>query len=526
VKQLIHHGIYIPQYFPLGLKLKFKGKVLILDSEAEQMAIAFAKKFSTNYANDPLFVSNFLEDFSKKLRVSGSCKVEDFDWSDVTNYLERERKRKESLTREEKKMIAEERKKTREALIEKYGYAIVDGKRIVLQNWIVEPPGLFTSKGRNPLRGRWKKEIRREEITLNLSEKPDGLDEGWKEIVWRSNCMWIASWRSPINGKMKYVWFSPKSSIRQNREIKKWNKAFELKSKIKDVERHIRNNINQRDVNKRKIATVVYLIKESGIRVGDEKIAGEMGTVGCTTLKAENLKIDGNKVYLNFVGKDYVYWQRELTLPNLVVKNIQKFKNEAGDGLIFDGINSQKVAKFLQEVVPDVSAKTFRTMIAGITFKNAINETHVHFKKGEFENTIRFKYVNLAVAKRLNHKRKLMDKFEEKLKKREEKMKLKKTEYEDLLTKFNKADLKDKEKIKMKEDKAEESAHKALLEYQLYKDTLEWNLNTSLTSYIDPRLVIEYAKKKKVPIEHIYSKSLREKFSWALLENDECKNNQ
>jgi DNA topoisomerase-1 len=495
----------------------------MLDSEAEQMAVAFAKKFGTSYANDQLFVSNFFEDFAKKLGIAGSCKVEDFDWTDITGYLEREKKRKEILTREEKKRTADERKKIRDALKEKFGYAIVDGKRIVLQNWIVEPPGLFTSKGRNPLRGRWKKEIKREDITLNLSEKPEGLDKGWKEIVWRSSCMWIACWRNPLNSKMKYVWFSPSSSIRQKREIKKWDKAIELKSKIKEVERNIRDSFNQKDENRKKVATVVHLIKESGMRVGDEKIAGEMGTVGCTTLKADNLKIDGNRVLLDFVGKDYVHWQRELVLPNMIVKNIQRFKNNAGKGLIFDGMNSQKVAKFLQEVVPDVSAKTFRTMIAGITLKNAIDGTRQSFNKGEFESTIRFRYVNLAVAKKLNHKRKLPDKFEEKLKKKEEKMERKKTEYIGLLAKLDKAGGKEKEKMEKKIEKIKQSARKTSLEYQLYKDASEWNLSTSLTSYIDPRLVTEYAKKNKVPIERIYSKSLREKFSWALLANNECK---
>jgi len=404
-------------------------------------------------------------------------------------------------------------------LKERYGYATVDGKRVILQNWIVEPPGIFTSKGGNPLRGRWKKEIKREEITLNLSEKPNGLDGGWKEIVWKSSCMWIACWRNPLNRKMKYVWFSPSSSIRQNKEIKKWDKAIELESKIREVEKNIKRTLSSKDENKRKIATVVYLIKESGIRVGDERIAGEMGTVGCTTLKPKNLQINGNKIILDFVGKDYVHWHRELELPTAVIENIQRLREKTEDGLIFDGINSQKVAKFLQEVVPAVSAKTFRTMIAGQTLKNAIKETKNDFRKNEFENIIRFKYINCAVAKRLNHKRKLPDKFEEKLKKKEEKNRRKKLEYDNLIAKYNTANEKEKEKIKKKIVRADLLTRKTLLEYKVYKDTSEWNLNTSLTSYIDPRLVAEYTQKNHVNIERIYSKSLREKFSWALLQN-------
>ncbi len=50
----------------------------------------------------------------------------------------------------------------------------------------------------------------------------------------------------------------------------------------------------------------------------------------------------------------------------------------------------------------------------------------------------------------------------------------------------------------------------------LYKDTAEYNLQTSLTSYIDPRLVVEYAQRNNLKIENVYTKTLKEKFSWAI----------
>ncbi|MEM3403253.1 MAG: hypothetical protein QXJ17_01690 [Nitrososphaeria archaeon] len=515
MKQLIHHGVYIPEYKSIGLTLKFEGRLLELNPETEQMAVAFVKKFGTAYVKDPVFVSNFLEDFTKKLGISKRANIEDFDWTDIFNYIEDEKKKKESLTREERKRLSEERKKYREALKEKYGYAIIDGIKVVLQNWVVEPPGIFVSKGKNPLRGRWKSAVTRKDITLNLSEKPEDLEEGWKEIVWKSNCMWIACWRNPLNGKMKYVWFSPNSRIRQDKEIKKWEKAQELRRKIKEVERHVKENLSSRDVDRRKVATAVYLIKESGIRVGDERVAGEMGTIGCTTLKSENVKVEGQKVILDFVGKDYVQWHRELILPSIVLKNLKMFKEQAQNGSIFNGINSQKVSRFLQEVTPGVSAKTFRTMIAGETLKEAIKDTDKLFGKDEFQGIIRFKYINCAVAKRLNHKKKLPDKFEEKLRKRQERMNKRRAEYEELKKEL--VDNKEAGKQLLKKlEKVEKLYQKAKLEFEVYRDTSEWNLSTSLNSYIDPRLVVEYARRNHIDINRLYSKSLREKFSWAL----------
>jgi DNA topoisomerase-1 len=157
-------------------------------------------------------------------------------------------------------------------------------------------------------------------------------------------------------------------------------------------------------------------------------------------------------------------------------------------------------------------------MIAGETLKKAIKDTKDLFGKGEFQGIIRFKYINCAVAKRLNHKRKLPDKFEEKLKKKQEKMEKRRTEYEELKKKF--MDVKGAGgKLLKKIKKAEMLYQKAKLEFEVYRDTSEWNLNTSLNSYIDPRLVVEYARRNNIDINRLYSKSLREKFSWAIEEN-------
>jgi len=46
--------------------------------------------------------------------------------------------------------------------------------------------------------------------------------------------------------------------------------------------------------------------------------------------------------------------------------------------------------------------------------------------------------------------------------------------------------------------------------------TREYNLGTSLKSYIDPTAYVKWAKKVKFDLEKFYPKTLRKKFSWAL----------
>jgi len=54
------------------------------------------------------------------------------------------------------------------------------------------------------------------------------------------------------------------------------------------------------------------------------------------------------------------------------------------------------------------------------------------------------------------------------------------------------------------------------LDLELTKLTREYNLGTSLKSYIDPTAYVKWAKKVNFDIEKFYPKTLRSKFNWAL----------
>jgi DNA topoisomerase-1 len=63
--------------------------------------------------------------------------------------------------------------------------------------------------------------------------------------------------------------------------------------------------------------------------------------------------------------------------------------------------------------------------------------------------------------------------------------------------------------IKWKAKKTEKDENKAV------------SLTTSKINYIDPRISVAWAKKWDVPIEKIFSKTLRQKFPWAMDVDDE-----
>ncbi|RLI40937.1 DNA topoisomerase I, partial [Candidatus Bathyarchaeota archaeon] len=110
MKQLIHNGILIPKYEWKRLHIRVKGKRILLSPKQEEMAVAWVKKIGTEYANDKVFVRNFFNDFSKALNLNETLSPEDFDFSEIIDYIEKEKMRKEQLTKEEKKRLREQKK--------------------------------------------------------------------------------------------------------------------------------------------------------------------------------------------------------------------------------------------------------------------------------------------------------------------------------------------------------------------------------------------------------------------------------
>ncbi|MEM5799521.1 MAG: DNA topoisomerase I [Candidatus Aenigmatarchaeota archaeon] len=560
--QLIHNGILVPTYEPKGFKIKFKGKEIKLTPEQEEMALAWVKKIGTPYVEDPVFIKNFFEDFCKALGVEGN--KDDFDFSEIIRFVNEEKLAKEKMTKEEKKTLAEQRKKIREQNKEKYGYAIVDGINVELGNYIAEPSSIFMGRGNHPLRGKWKQGPKQEDIILNLSPDAPRPEGNWKEIVWMSDCMWIAKWDDKLTGKEKYVWLADTSFVKQNREKEKFDKAIELEKKYDLLMKHIKDNLTSEDAKTRKIATVCYLIDAVKMRVGDEKDKDEADTVGATTLTTKNVKIkDNNVVVFDFLGKDSVHWHKEVELPEQVINNLKEFiANPGKKGTIFAGIRSENVNEFLSSIVPGVTAKVFRTYHATRTINDYLSKTKAKQEDSDEYKKYIATLANLQAAIVCNHKRtlpktwekalnkkiesfeKLKKQKEEVKKKMEDKLKQKIESYqkkikdveeklakaketgkeknvnslEERWKKLNKQMKETKEKmektLKEKMVKLQEKIEVMKLKIDATKQTRDYNLNTSLKSYIDPRVFYRWFKKVDFDWKKYYSKTLQRKFSW------------
>lgn len=495
-RTLTHNGVAFPDpYIPRGLSVRVSGQEVKLSPLAEEMAYQFAKKKDTPYVQDPVFVANFMKYFAKQLAptVSKQAKFTDFDFSQFYRLADEEKRDKETMTKEAKKSLAASRKEKREKLRELYGKALLDGKEIEVANWMAEPPGLFMGRGAHPLRGSWKPRVLPSDVTLNLGEDAPKPLGDWGEVVHDHESIWIARWIDKLTEKEKYVWPHESSDIQQSRNKEKYDKALRIGERLPKLQAAIRKKMEDRDEKVRKIATVCCLIDEVGMRVGDEKDEDEADTVGATTLRVEHIKrLDDQAIEFDFLGKDSVRWIKTMANPDpALVKNMGKFMSgKKPDKEIFDGISSTHVNAFLSGIVDGLSAKVFRTYHATKTVEESLASKEVT-KDDDFEKLRHAKLANLDAAIYCNHKRTIPKTWEASLEKKKQKL----AEY--------------------KAAGKAERVKKLEMDINLTERTKEYNLNTSMKNYIDPRIYKAWCDYVGLDWNKLYSKSLQRKFSWV-----------
>ncbi|HYY91121.1 MAG TPA: DNA topoisomerase I [Candidatus Dormibacteraeota bacterium] len=508
-KQLIHNGVaFPPLYEPKGLEIIINGGRIQLSLEAEELAYAWGKKRTTPYVQDSVFQTNFLSDFSKLLPSKfADVKYSEINFNPVYEYQQKEELRK--ADEELKKKLAAQRRDLRLQLKEKYGYATIDGTKTEFANYMVEPPSIFMGRGSHPMRGRWKPRIFPEDVVLNLSEDAPipapPVPGKWKDIAHDHESIWLAYWVDKLSQVRKYVWPSDVSDLRQERDKMKYENAKKLRRKLSDVRDFIEKNLDSPDLKARKLATVCYLIDNLAMRVGDEKEEDEADTVGASTLRVEHLRFLPKGVGFDFLGKDSVRWEKTLELDgndSPIRRNLQEFASgKRHDDLVFDGVTSEGVNRFLNKAMRGLTAKVFRTHHATETVQTYLGK-HNGFKSNDpaFIKLYHARMANLEAAIRCNHKRTPPKTWQNSLDKKQQRL----------------VELKTKEpKTEIQKHRLEERRKKLELDVKLQQRTRDYNLNTSLRNYIDPRVYKSWANRAEFDWESIYPKTLQRKFLWA-----------
>ena len=495
-KTLQHNGVYFPPvYSPGGLSVDVKGRAVQLTPLAEEMAYNLAKKKDTQYIQDPVFRSNFMSDFLKRLpQWCAGAKFEEVDFSLLYRKVDSEKKAKEAMGKEEKKAQAGARKEARETLKAHYGFAILDGKRVEFGNYMVEPPGLFMGRGQHPMRGRWKPRVLQEDVVLNLGKEAPVPPGKWKDVVHDHDSMWMAKWIDKLTDKEKYVWLHESSELQQSRNRAKYDNAKKVGSNLEKIRRVVETRLSDKDPRSRQVAAVCYLIDRLGMRVGDEKDEDEADTVGASTLRVEHLNIGPRTIGFNFLGKDSIPWNKKVEdPPQALIDDLVEFTAGKKPGTeVFHEVSSSMVNQFLSSIVRGVTAKVFRTYHATKVADDSLNSRDVS-RSDDTDKLYHAKYANLAAAKFCNHQRTPPKNWDQSLEKKRQR-----------LSELEKAQKRDEKRIK-----------KLRGEIDFQVRTRTYNLNTSLKNYIDPRVYKEWCDRVGFDWAKLYTKSMQRKFSWV-----------
>jgi len=518
---LEHNGPYFTHIFepyePHGAQLIYDKKPFKLNPTEERIANFYARRIiseqsgnvAQEWTKDSVFNNNFWQDFKTYLTKEHQTIFKDFKKLDFSKIVKKLLDMKEA----EKDLDPKEKEKKKVRVAEKkqdYGYAVINGTKEPLGNFVIEPAAIFYGRGENPKRGKIKRDIEPEEVSINIGKDakvpspPPG--RRWSNVLHDQNAAWVASWKDPIIGENKYVYFSAEGQLKGKSDLFKYEKARKLNHYIKLVREQYTNDLKSLDTKQRQLATVLYLIDNYGLRVGNEKDENETDTVGASTLRVEHVTTKNSDIIVfDFLGKDSIQYYKELKVNPIVFKNISDFlKNKKKTDPLFDLIDAADINTYLKTFDGDFSAKVFRTRLASSIMDESLENVKITKKDTQDDKKAKFLKANVDVAKVLNHRRTAPVKSGEMIKRYTEELKELKQQ------------LKEAKQAGKSIEKIQDRINKKKHQIDSKQSTLEIAATTSLTNYIDPRIVVSWSKVNDMNISKVYTATLQRKFKWAI----------
>ena len=480
--------------------------------------------------------------------------MKDFDFSSIVNYIAEQKEVKKAKTTEEKK-AEKEKKQQRDDF---YGFAIVDNDREKVGGYAIEPPTLFKGRGTHPKAGFMKARIMPEDLTINIAEKApipkcEMPGHSWGEIVHNDQVTWLAFYKDDtINVTYKYIFLAASSKFKGLNDRKKYDKARKLKDCVHEIKRDYNEKLKSKDKVQKQLGTATYLIDVLALRVGNEKSEDEADTVGCCSLRVEHIHIlADNQITLDFLGKDSMRYFNTVTVDEHVWKNLKSFVDgkDKTEGL-FDSIDANSLNDYLRNLMPGLTAKVFRTYNASSTLERELLKKDVRGLEIE-DKMAWYNEANRQVAILCNHQKTVSKTYDVSVGKQKVKIDDMKDYLDQLKTHvkdlkkgkkgFDEEEVEKKVLKKLKAEGVDEKFKPIKRKFpndseraQEYLKKLEKRINledkklvereenkaialgTSKLNYNDPRITVKWCKVNEVPIEKVFSKTVRSKFPWAM----------
>jgi DNA topoisomerase-1 len=156
----------------------------------------------------------------------------------------------------------------------------------------------------------------------------------------------------------------------ERRQQDKFDRLAAVGEVLPTIRATVDSHLRKRRLSQEKVlATVVYLLEKTLIRIGNDEYALRNESYGLTTLQDDHVKIHGERIKFDFQGKSGKQHMIDLESSRLarIVKACREipgydlFQYEDDDG-DYRSIASQDVNQYLREISQeDLTAKDFRT---------------------------------------------------------------------------------------------------------------------------------------------------------------------
>ncbi len=206
--------------------------------------------------------------------------------------------------------------------------------------------------------------------------------------------------------------------FRQHRDGTKFERMFELSDVLWKIRERVESDIELEGLARDKImATVVWLLETTLIRIGSDEYAKANKSFGLTTLRRRHVAVVGSELRFEFRGKSGIQHAVAVT-DRRIARIVQRCQALRGEELFKylddDGkrqtVQAEDVNAYLQDITgQEITAKDFRTWAGTMLVAEALRKTGPANTKREAERNI-VAAVDLT-AKRLGNTRSVCRKY-------------------------------------------------------------------------------------------------------------------
>lgn len=205
------------------------------------------------------------------------------------------------------------------------------------------------------------------------------IPPAWKDVIISTDpADYIQAIGMDARGRKQYIYHP--DWVKKNQEHK-FDQMISFGERLPALRRVVSAHMREHELTEdRVLATVVWLLEHTFIRVGNTKYAEEDHSYGLTTMRDKHVAVHGNTMTFNFEGKSGVFHELGISDPS-VAKTVKKCIDLPGfelfqyldEGGKRRSINSEEVNRYLKiHTGADFSAKDFRTwggsVLAGDSF--------------------------------------------------------------------------------------------------------------------------------------------------------------